>query len=159
MVKRPQSQCWLMKCEPGAYSIDDLARDRHTAWEGVRNYQARNFLRDDMRVGDEVLFYHSNAEPSGVAGLARVCTAGYPDHFAFDPAHKYFDPDSDPTNPRWYMVDLAFVAKFPRVVALADLKSDLSLAGMMVLQRGSRLSVQPVTRLHFERVKAVGTAH
>lgn len=152
MVKRPQSQCWLMKCEPGAYSIDDLARDRRTSWEGVRNYQARNFMRDDFRVGDDVLFYHSNAEPSGVAGLARVCRAGYPDRFAFDPQHKYFDPDSDPTNPRWYMVDLEFVAKLPRVIPLADLKADPSLAGMMVLQRGSRLSVQPVTRLHFERV-------
>lgn len=154
MVKRFQSQCWLMKCEPSAYSIDDLARDRRTSWEGVRNYQARNFLRDELQIGDDVLFYHSNAEPSGVAGLARVCKSGYPDHCAFDPAHKYFDPDSDPTKPRWYMVDLEFVAKLPRVLALSELKADPSLAGMMVLQRGSRLSIQPVTRPHFERVVA-----
>ncbi len=147
---------WLMKCEPRAYAIDDLARDQRTSWEGVRNYQARNFMRDDFQVGDDVLFYHSNAEPSGVTGLARVCKAGYPDRFAFDPKHKYFDPDSDPDNPRWYMVDIEFVAQFPRVIALAELKQDPALQGMLVLQQGSRLSVQPVTKAHFARVVKMG---
>lgn len=156
MGKQTQSQYWLMKCEPSAYSIDDLARDGRTTWEGVRNYQARNFLRDEVHVGDDVLLCQSNANPPGVTGLARVCKAGYPDHFAFDPRHKYFDPKSDPDNPTWYMVDLAFIAKFPRVIALAELKKDPSLRGMMVLQQGSRLSIQPVAPAHFERVKKKG---
>ncbi len=147
---------WLMKCEPGAYAIDDLARDKRTSWEGVRNYQARNFLRDQCQIGDDVLFYHSNAEPSGVAGLARICKAGYPDHYAFDSHHKYFDPDSDPANPRWYMVDIEFVAKFPQLISLTELKHDPTLQGMLVLQQGSRLSVQPVEPQHFARVNMLG---
>src|SRR5215218_2689192 len=102
---------WLMKVEPSAYSIDDLARDGSTSWEGVRNYQARNFVRDDMKPGDGVLFYASNADPTGVAGIAEIAREGYPDHFAWTTGHHYFDEKSDPANPTWYMVDISFVEK------------------------------------------------
>jgi predicted RNA-binding protein with PUA-like domain len=147
---------WLLKCEPTAYSIDDLERDGVASWEGVRNYQARNSMRDDMREGDGVLFYASNAEPSGVSGIAEIAREGYPDHFAFDPRHGYFDEKSDPRNPTWYMVDIRFVGKFDSVVPLATLKSTPGLEAMVVLQKGSRLSVQPVTKKEFEIVAALG---
>jgi predicted RNA-binding protein with PUA-like domain len=136
---------WLLKCEPGAYSIDDLERDGVASWEGVRNFQARNLLRDDLKVGDGVLFYASNAEPSGVSGLAEVVREGYPDPFAFKRGHKYHDPKSDPVAPTWYSVDIRFVEKFPQVVPLATLKATPGLESMRVVQKGSRLSVQPVT--------------
>jgi predicted RNA-binding protein with PUA-like domain len=147
---------WLMKCEPETYSIDDLARDGRTTWEGVRNYQARNLLRDEVREGDGVLFYASNAEPSGVTGLAEVARAGYPDDFAWRKGHDYFDPASTPENPVWYRVDLAFVERFPGTVALETLKKTKGLEKMVVTQRGSRLSVQPVTPREFEIVTALG---
>lgn len=143
---------WLMKSEPGVFSIDDLQREKKTCWDGVRNYQARNFMRDTMQVGDEVLFYHSNAKPSGVAGMARICKQGYPDFSAWDKKSKYFDPKSPQDKPTWYMVDLAFVERFPAVLPLERLKQDPALSGMMVIQKGSRLSVQPVAKKHFERV-------
>src|SRR3954453_22880779 len=113
---------WLMKCEPAAYTIDDLERDGQAGWEGVRNYQARNFMRDEMQVDDGVLFYASNAEPSGVTGLARIARAGYPDPFAFKKGHKYYDPESSPEKPTWYTVDVKFVARFPAIVSLDVLK-------------------------------------
>lgn len=141
-----------MKTEPEVYSIDDLKRLGTGCWEGVRNYQARNYMRDDMRVGDGVLFYHSNAQPSGVVGLAEVCREAYPDHFAFDGKSKYFDPKSDPKNSRWMMVDVRFVEKFPVSLSLQALREEPRLAGMLVLQRGSRLSIQPVEQQDFERV-------
>ncbi len=144
-------QFWLMKSEPDVYSIDDLARDGSTSWEGVRNYKARNNMRD-MRVGDEVLFYHSNAKPPGVAGIARVCKEAYPDHFAFDRKAKYFDAKSDPDNPRWFMVDIEFVAKADEVLGLPDIKADAKLADMELVRYG-RLSVQSVKKAEFERVK------
>jgi predicted RNA-binding protein with PUA-like domain len=147
---------WLMKCEPEAYTIDDLERDGTATWEGVRNFQARNYMRDDMKPGDGVLFYASNAEPSGVTGVAEISRAGYPDPFAFEEGHKYFDPKSDPENPTWYMVDLRFVEKFPDVIPLAALKETRGLADMMVVQKGSRLSVQPVTRKEFDIVVKLG---
>ncbi|MGK2857287.1 MAG: EVE domain-containing protein [Thermoanaerobaculia bacterium] len=147
---------WLLKCEPEAYSIDELERDGVASWEGVRNYQARNFMRDDMSVGDGVLFYASNAEPSGVTGVAEVARAGYPDSFAFDPKHKYSEPDSDPANPTWYMVDIRFVAKFDEVIPLSTLKATAGLESMAVTQKGSRLSVQPVTKAEFEIVSKLG---
>src|SRR5580693_3996675 len=137
---------WLLKCEPGAYSIDDLARDGMASWEGVRNFQARNLLRDELKAGDGVLFYASNAEPPGVTGLAEVAREGYPDSFAFKKRHKYHDPKSDPANPTWYMVDIRFVEKFPAIVPLETLKATPGLDQMRVVQKGSRLSVQPVTR-------------
>jgi predicted RNA-binding protein with PUA-like domain len=149
---------WLMKCEPGAYSIDDLERDGESSWEGVRNFQARNLLRDEIEVGDGVLFYASNAEPSGVTGIAEVARAGYPDPFAFKRGHKYHDPQSDPRHPTWYAVDIRFVEKFPDIVPLATLKATPGLADMRVVQKGSRLSVQPVTPHEFEIVRQLGAA-
>jgi predicted RNA-binding protein with PUA-like domain len=147
---------WLMKCEPEAYTIDDLEQDGTATWEGVRNFQARNYMRDDMKPGDGVLFYASNAEPSGVTGVAEIARGGYPDPFAFEKGHKYFDPKSDPENPTWIMVDLRFVEKFPDVIPLAVLKETRGLADMMVVQKGSRLSVQPVTKKEFDIVVKLG---
>lgn len=145
-----------MKSEPGVYSIDDLSRDKKTYWDGVRNFQARNFMRDKMKIGDLVLFYHSNAEPSGVAGIAKVCKAGYPDFTAWDKKDVHFDPKSIEAKPQWYMVDVQFEEKFKHFVSLEELKSNLALKGMMVTQRGSRLSVQPVDKKHFEIVRNMG---
>ena len=147
---------WLMKCEPSAYSIDDLARDGETCWEGVRNFQARNFMRNDMRVGDEVLFYASNAAPPGVSGLARIARTAYPDHFAWEAGHKYFDARSKPDAPIWYMVDLEFVERFAETVPLSVLKTTQGLESMKVTQKGSRLSVQPVTRAEYDIVARLG---
>jgi predicted RNA-binding protein with PUA-like domain len=149
-------QCWLMKCEPSAYTIDDLARDGTTSWEGVRNFQARNFLRDQMQVGDPVLFYASNADPSGVTGLATIARAGYPDPFAWKKGHKYFDEGSSKDKPIWYAVDIAFVEKFPEIVSLETLKQTKGLEKMVVTQKGSRLSVQPVTRAEYDIVARLG---
>ncbi len=145
-----------MKCEPDAYTIDDLARDGTTSWEGVRNYQARNFMRDDMQVGDPVLFYASNADPSGVTGLARIVRAGYPDHSAWTKGHHYYDPGARPSDPVWFMVDIGFVERFPAVVSLETLKATRGLARMMVTQKGSRLSVQPCTKAEYEIVATLG---
>ena len=143
---------WLMKSEPGAYSIDDLERERRAEWDGIRNYQARNIMRDDMKVGDPVLFYHSNARPPGVVGLARVASEPYPDPTQFDPDSRYFDPKSEPDAPRWILVDVEHVETFPRMVPLPELRADPALAGMMLLQKGSRLSIQPVSAPHFRRI-------
>jgi predicted RNA-binding protein with PUA-like domain len=147
---------WLFKSEPESYSIDDLERDRNTSWEGVRNYQARNLLRDDMREGDRVLFYASSTEPAGVVGIAEITRKGYPDHFAFDADHHYYDPKSDPANPTWYMVDIHFVEKFAHTVSLATLKDTPGLEKMTVVQKGSRLSVQPATKNEFDIVVRLG---
>jgi predicted RNA-binding protein with PUA-like domain len=147
---------WLMKCEPAAYTIDDLARDTRTSWEGVRNYQARNFIRDEMQEGDDVLFYASNADPSGVVGLARIVREAYPDPFALKKGHKYFDAKSSTARPLWYSVDIGFVARFPHVISLETLKHTKGLEQMMVIRKGSRLSVQPVTRQEFEIVARLG---
>jgi predicted RNA-binding protein with PUA-like domain len=144
-----------MKTEPDVYSIDDLERDGTTFWDGVRNYQARNFMRDEMRPGDGVLFYHSNADPPGVAGLAEVVRPGYPDHTARDPRSEYFDPKASDADPRWYMVDIRFVEKFPELVPLAVLRETPGLEAMLV-NRKSRLSVQPVTPAEFEIVARLG---
>jgi predicted RNA-binding protein with PUA-like domain len=147
---------WLLKCEPEAYTIEDLERDGATTWEGVRNFQARNFMRDDMKVGDGVLFYASNAEPSGVTGVAEISREGHPDPYSFQEGHKYHDPKSDPESPTWYMVDIRFVEKFPGIVPLAVLKETRGLGDMMVVQKGSRLSVQPVTKKEFDIVVKLG---
>ena len=147
---------WLMKCEPEAYTIDDLARDGRSSWEGVRNYQARNFMRDDMQEGDGVLFYASNADPSGVTGLATIARAGYPDRFALKKGHTYFDPDSKKDSPVWYMVDIAFEERFPAIVSLETLKSTRGLDQMVVTRKGSRLSVQPVTKPEYDIVVRLG---
>ena len=142
---------WLMKSEPDVYSIDDLRRDGTECWEGVRNYQARNFMRE-MAVGDLAIFYHSNAKPPGAAGVCKIVRAAYPDDTQFDGKSKYYDPKSKPEDPRWSMVDVRFVERFDQVVSLRDLKDDAKLEGMRVTQKGSRLSVQPVDKSHFKRV-------
>lgn len=147
---------WLMKCEPSAYTIDDLERDGTTGWEGVRNFQARNFLRDEMKVGDGALFYASNADPSGVTGVAKVVRAGYPDPFAWKKGQKYFDPKSTRESPTWYTVDIEFVEKFAGTVSLAELKANPALSEMMVTRKGSRLSVQPVSRAEYNEVVRMG---
>ena len=146
---------WLMKSEEDVYSIRDLERDRRTSWEGVRNFEARNLMRDEMKVGDEVLFYHSNAKPAGVAGLARVAREGYPDPTAFDRKNRYYDPKSKPDEPRWFMVDLEFAEAFPRVVSLEEIKSLPELREMTLVKR-ARLSVQPVTKEEFGIVRRMG---
>jgi len=146
----------LMKCEPAAYTIADLEHDGRTSWEGVRNYQARNFMRDDMQEGDGVLFYASNAEPSGVTGLAKIVRAGYPDEYAFKKGHTYFDPASRVSDPVWFSVDMAFVERFSATVPLDVLKSTKGLEEMVVTQKGSRLSVQPVTKAEYEIVVKLG---
>jgi predicted RNA-binding protein with PUA-like domain len=136
-----------MKSEPDVFSIENLrrAKGRTTCWDGVRNYQARNLLRDEIAVGDGVLFYHSSADPIGIAGEAVVAKAGYPDYTAFDPADHHYDPKSDSKNPTWYMVDVTFVRSCPTIITLARLKELPALKGMAVVRRGMRLSVQPVT--------------
>ena len=148
------ARCWLMKSEPDVYSIDDLKRDGSTCWEGVRNYQARNLMRE-MEIGDAVLFYHSNAKPPGVAGLARVARTAYPDHFSWEAGHKYFDPKSSADEPRWSMVDVEYVGTFIHFVPLDDLKSAPGLENMVVTQR-SRLSVQPVRPEEYDIVLQLG---
>lgn len=138
---------WLFKSEPDIYSIDDLAREeRQTChWDGVRNYQARNLLRDQVAAGDGVLFYHSSCPRPAVAGTCEVVEAGYPDPTQFDPKAKYFDAKSDPARPRWYVVDIRLVEKFPSPVTLAEIRETEELAGMALVRRGQRLSIQPVT--------------
>ena len=147
---------WLMKSEPAVYAIADLRRDGTTCWDGVRNYQARNFMRDDMREGDAVLFYHSNAQPMGIYGVAQVVRKGYADHTAFDPSDKHYDPKSDPANPTWMMVDVGYVGTFTAPITLATLKQTPGLEKMLVIQRGSRLSVQPVTLEEWDIVMRLG---
>jgi len=150
-------QYWLIKSEPDAFSIDDLKRDGTTAWEGVRNYQARNNLRA-MEKGDLALFYHSSTNPTGVVGVAKVAETAHPDKTQFDTKGEYYDKKSTQEKPIWYCPDFAFVEKFTRIVTLEEMKKDKKLAGMMVAQRGSRLSVQPVSRAHFEYIRALSTA-
>ena len=154
-----KTRYWLMKSEADCYSIDDLKRDGRTFWDGVRNYQARNFMRDDMRVDDQVLFYHSNADPPGVAGIARVCKAAYPDHTALDKREQHYDPKATEDNPIWMMVDVEFVERFPSVVPLSELRQLDTLQGMLLLRRGQRLSVMPVEPQHFKIVRKLGRRH
>jgi predicted RNA-binding protein with PUA-like domain len=149
---------WLMKSEPEVYSVSDLKRDGTTGWEGVRNYQARNSMRDEMKDGDLVLFYHSNATPPGVAGVAKVHGPPVPDPSQFDKKSDYYDATSSKDDPRWVMAQLAFVEQFKDVVPLEVLKADKALTGMPVLQKGQRLSVQPVSDEHFARVLKLAQA-
>jgi predicted RNA-binding protein with PUA-like domain len=146
-----------MKTEPDVFGIADLKRKKREHWDGVRNYQARNHMKA-MQVGDDVLFYHSSANPPGVAGLARVKRAAYPDHTAWDPASKYHDPKSTPADPRWFMVDVEYVETFATFVPLDQLRQIRALAGMVLLRRGSRLSVQPVTAAEFKLICKLGRA-
>lgn len=145
---------WLFKSEPDVFSIQDLAREKgkRTTWEGVRNYQARNLLRDDVQKGAGVLFYHSRVDPMAIAGTAEVVRAGYPDHFAFDPQHPYFDERSTAESPTWFMVDIRLVRIFDQPVTRDMLQTNPVTAGMMVMKRGSRLSIQPVTEAEWQAV-------
>jgi predicted RNA-binding protein with PUA-like domain len=142
---------WLMKSEPSVFGIDHLqARPHKTApWDGVRNYQARNFMRDGMKKGDQLFFYHSSCPEPGIVGIAQVAREAYPDHTALDKKHKYYDPKSDPDNPTWMMVDVKFVRKFKRVLSLEELKAEPRLDGFTLLRRGNRLSVMPVSEAHW----------
>ena len=145
---------WLMKTEPSEFSIDDLkARPKRTEpWDGVRNYQARNMMRDEMKEGDRVFIYHSNCDEPGVVGIARIVCEGYPDPTAFDPEDKHYDPKSDPENPRWYLVDVKFERKLRRTITLAELKAQAALEGMALVRRGNRLSVMPVSEGEWEHI-------
>jgi predicted RNA-binding protein with PUA-like domain len=139
---------WLMKSEPSAFSIDDLKsmRNQTEHWDGVRNYQARNMMRDQMKVGDRAFFYHSNCKVPGIVGLMEVVREGYPDHTAFEPDSKYFDEKSDPNNPRWYMVNIKYLRQTRRVISLAELKAHAALENMPLVRRGNRLSIMPVSK-------------
>lgn len=141
---------WLFKSEPTAYSYQDLLSDEVAEWDGVRNFQARNFLRDQIKSGDSVLFYHSNTKPPSVIGTATVVKDGYPDHTAWDPNSEHPDPKSSPENPIWYMVDIAPLQQFLNPVALDDIKSNPDLSDMLLIRRGMRLSVQPITELQYQ---------
>lgn len=145
-----------MKTEPGDYSVDDLERDRIARWDGIRNYLARNILRDDIKVDDEVLIYHSGVRPTGVAGSARVIKSAYPDPTAWDPESDYYDPKSTPDGPTWFAVDIEFTARFRHFVTLDEIRSTPGLDGIMVARRGIRLSVQPVDKEHFEIITRFG---
>lgn len=149
---------WLVKSEPGAFSIDDLAKSKNksTCWDGVRNYQARNFMRDEMKIGDEVLFYHSNADPNAVVGYCEVVKESYPDHTQFDPDDKHYFPKADPKNPPWMMVDIKLVKKFKTPVTLVSIKENNKLNNMRLVQRGNRLSVMPVAKKEFEEILKMG---
>lgn len=153
-----EAQAWLIKSEPQVFSIDDLKRELKTSWEGVRNYQARNFMRDEMNPGDLALFYHSSSDPSGVAGLAKVASAPYPDPTQFDAKSPYFDPAATREQPRWQLVEFAFVERFSNFVTLAQLRARGELEGMAVLQKGQRLSIQKVSAPHLWTVLEMATS-
>ena len=145
---------WLVKSEPDEFSIDDLYRrpKRTEHWDGVRNYQARNFMRDGMKKGDQVFFYHSNCDTPGIVGIARVVREAYPDHTAFDPEDPHYDPKSDPENPRWLMVDVKYVRKLKRTIPLSELKDNPALEDMALVRKGNRLSVMPVTAEQWQTI-------
>jgi predicted RNA-binding protein with PUA-like domain len=149
---------WLVKSEPDVFSIEDLKKSKNktTSWDGVRNYQARNFLKNEMKVGDEVLFYHSNTEPPAVVGVCRVIKEGYADHTQFDPEDKHFFPSADPKNPIWYMVDVQFVKKLKKPVTLSEIKANRKLKNMKLVKRGNRLSVMPVHKEEFDEIIKMG---
>ncbi len=137
---------WLMKSEPGTYSIDDLARDKTEHWDGIRNYQARNMMRDEMKAGDLAYFYHSNCKEPGIVGVMTISSKAYPDFTAWDSSSPYYDPKSNEGNPRWVMVDVTFERKLSRIISLQELKQHPELAELLILRRGNRLSITPVTK-------------
>jgi len=147
---------WLLKCEPDVYSIDDLERDGRTGWDSVRNYQVRNFMRDTMKPGDLGVFYHSNADPSGAAGVLRIARTALPDPTQFDPKCEYHDPKSSRESPTWLMCEVEFVERFGEVVPLERLRAEKALEGMQILKRGNRLSVTPLTEAEFKAIRAIG---
>ena len=141
-----------MKSEPDAYSIDDLERDGCEMWDGIRNYQARNMMRDDMKIGDQVFFYHSNCAEPGIVGIAKIASEPYPDPTQFDKRSKYYDAKSDKDNPRWCLVDVEFVRKTKRNIPLAEIKSQKSLEDMILTRKGNRLSIMPVSKKHWNKI-------
>jgi len=149
------AQYWLMKSEPDAFSIDDLKRKGQEHWDGVRNYQARNFMRDGMRVGDKIFFYHSNCAEPGIVGIAEVASDAYPDPSQFDPKSNYFDAASSRDNPRWMLVDVKFVKKLKRTITLKELQADSALAEMALVRKGNRLSVMPVGAAEWRHILAM----
>ena len=157
MATQDKTRYWLMKSEPDCYSITDLKRDKKEMWDGVRNYQVRNMMRDEMRVGDLALFYHSNCPLIGVVGTMKIVSEAYPDPTQFDPKSDHPDPKSDPDNPRWLCVDVAYQSTFKKVVTLAELKCEAKLKNMVVVQKGNRLSVTPVTKAEFTKIVAMGS--
>lgn len=150
---------WLMKSEPDTFSIDDLIKCPHQTepWDGIRNYQARNFIRDEMTVGDRAFFYHSSTKIVGIVGVMEVVSKPYPDPLAFNPESSYYDPKSSPDNPRWYCVDVKFIEKFPTIIPLSTLKAQESLANLSLLKKGSRLSVMPVSEQEWYAIEALST--
>lgn len=149
---------WLLKSEAALYSIDDLAKEKKqtTYWDGVRNYQARNFLRDKMKIGDQVIFYHSNSDPTGCAGVCEVVKESYLDFTAFDPADTHYDPKSRKESPTWFMVDIRLVKKFSKFIPLEEIKSNQKLKMMTLIQRGNRLSVMPLSKAEFNELVMMG---
>ena len=149
---------WIVKTEPGEFSIDDLAKAKNQTahWDGVRNYQARNFLRDEMKTGDKVLFYHSNTEPNAIVGICEVVKEGYPDFTAFDSKDKHFDPKSKKDSPTWFMVDIKLVKKLKKEVTLAEIKANKKLQKMRLVQPGNRLSVMPVEKSEYDEILKMG---
>jgi predicted RNA-binding protein with PUA-like domain len=147
-----KNQFWLIKTEPTSYAIDDLQKDKKTAWTGIRNYQVRNLIRDTIAVGDMCLFYHSSADPTGVVGIAKVVSKPYADPTAYAKKDHHFDPKSTKENPIWYAVDVSFVKKFKQIITLGELKSGKELDGMLVRSKGSRLSIQPVSEKHYKYI-------
>lgn len=149
---------WLMKSEGNCYPIEFLENEKNqtTYWDGVRNYQARNFIRDEMKIGDKVIFYHSNSEPPGAAGICEIVKDAYPDFTAFDPENPHYDPKSKKDNPAWMMVDVKLVKKFPRIVSLTEMRENSKLQKMQLLQRGNRLSVMPVSKDEFSEIVKMG---
>tara|TARA_B100000378_G_scaffold13738_1_gene11233 strand:- start:144 stop:596 length:453 start_codon:yes stop_codon:yes gene_type:complete len=145
-------QYWLMKSEPDTYSIDDLQSFGVDHWDGIRNYQVRNFFRDQMQVGDQAFFYHSNCKEPGIVGTMEIVSKAYPDHTAFDPSEKYFDSKSDPENPRWLMVDVRYIRHLNRMITLAELRQQKQIADMKLLQRGNRLSVLPLSKMEWQYI-------
>ena len=143
---------WLMKSEPDAFSIDDLKRVGTEPWDGIRNYQVRNMIRDRMQPGDQAFFYHSNTKVPGIVGLMEIVTEGYPDDTAYDPDAKYYDPKDDPANPRWYRVDVRYIRHTERVIPLTELKADEALADLPLVRKGNRLSVMAITPAHWRYI-------
>jgi predicted RNA-binding protein with PUA-like domain len=152
---KSSSNQWLMKSEPNAFSIDDLVKRKTACWDGVRNYQVRNWLRDAFQMGDQAFFYHSSCETPGITGIMEIIKAGYPDQTAFNPEDPHYDPKSDPDNPRWYCVDVRLLRKFKRIITLAEIRQHPILHEMLLLQKGSRLSITPVTTKEWDTILAL----